>query len=180
MLRKWVLPHLALLVIVRFGLFPISTVTNLKSGDGYIRRDDAGWVIGTAMVEKTINLDRGNLILSSFKNKASRREYIQGAVPSDEIRLTADGEEITGGDGKWTLVREEIHQTAQGELQLDLTYVMELWKYRNTMSFIPGALSSASGSPSRISPKNRSASVSHSFWNAIFFPPMLRGLSCIT
>jgi hypothetical protein len=113
-------------MIIGVGLSLVSTVrspfaANLKSGDGYIRREDSRWVIGTAMVEKTISLNRGSLTLTSFKNKASQREYVQGGVASAEIRLTANGEDITGSYGNWTLVREDSHQTSQGELQLELT-----------------------------------------------------------
>ncbi|MBI3665771.1 MAG: hypothetical protein HY236_06015, partial [Acidobacteria bacterium] len=73
------------------------------------------------MVEKTISLNCGSFTLASFKNKASQREYVQGGVPSAEIRLSADGKELTGRDGGWTLAREDAHQLAQGEMQLDLT-----------------------------------------------------------
>src|SRR5215831_4695675 len=124
--RKWGRSPPGFLMIIGVGLSLVLTVrspfaANLKSGDGYIRREDSRWVIGTAMVEKTISLNLGSLTLTSFKNKASQREYVQGGVASAEIRLTANGEDIAGSDGKWTLVREDSHQTVQGELQLELT-----------------------------------------------------------
>ncbi|MGH9455763.1 MAG: hypothetical protein ACRD2O_17530, partial [Terriglobia bacterium] len=77
-------------------------------------------VIGTSTVEKTVSFDRGGLTLTSFKNKASGREYIQGGVISDEVRFTANGHEITGSDGRWTLMGEKSHRLAQGELQMNL------------------------------------------------------------
>ena len=91
-----------------------------ESRDGYVRHGPGRWVIGTSCAEKVITLDAGRLALTSFKNKISGREYIQGAASSDEIRLTADGQEITGGSGGWELMGEDSHRLSQGELQLDL------------------------------------------------------------
>jgi hypothetical protein len=95
--------------------------SHLESGDGYLRRENGRWVMGTSTVEKTLTLEGGRLVLSSFKNKISGRDYIQDRVVSGELRLTADGEEITGNSEGWTLVRENSSRLPQGELQLDLT-----------------------------------------------------------
>jgi hypothetical protein len=92
----------------------------LESRDGYIRHQQGRWVVGTSFVEKVITLDEGRLALTSFKNKISGHECIQGSVASNEIRLTADGQEITGASGGWVLVADDSHRLAQGELQLDL------------------------------------------------------------
>lgn len=113
-------------VIVHLGLLLASTAiltraADLESGNGYIRRRGNSWVIGTTTVEKTITFNRGNLILTSFRNKQSQREFIQGNARSAEIRLNADGKEINGTDGRWVFVWEKAHKLAQGELQLDLT-----------------------------------------------------------
>ena len=98
MSTQWVPSHPKLPVMIWVSIFFILIVdftfaADLRSGDGYIRKEDNRWVIGTAMVEKTISLNRGSLTLTSFKNKASQREYVQGGVASGEIRLTANGEE---------------------------------------------------------------------------------------
>ncbi len=92
----------------------------LESRDGYIRPEADRWVIGTSEVERIVSLKDGRLAQISFKNKRSGREYIQGAAISSEIRLTVDGNEITGDSGGWTLGGEESRQLSQGELQLDL------------------------------------------------------------
>jgi hypothetical protein len=92
----------------------------LESSDGYLRHEQGRWVIGTSVVEKVITLDEGRLVLTSFKNKLSGREYIQDGARSNELRLTVDGQEITGGSSGWTLVGEDSHRLSQGELQLDL------------------------------------------------------------
>ena len=93
----------------RLGSSPL-----LESRDGYVRHQQGRWVIGTSLVEKVIALDDGRLSLTSFKNKISGRECIQAGAPSNEIRLTADGEEITGGSGGWVLVGEDSHRLSQG------------------------------------------------------------------
>src|SRR6266403_741102 len=95
--------------------------SHLESGDGYIRREDSRWVLGTSAVEKTIALDRGRFALTSFRNKISQREYIEDGVVSREVSLSVDGEAITGSSWGWTLVREHSYRLSQGELQLDLT-----------------------------------------------------------
>ena len=92
----------------------------LENRDGYIRHEEGHWVIGTSAVEKVVRFEDGRLTLASFKNKLSGREYIPGGTVSNEVRFTADGQEITGGSGGWMLVGEDSHQLAQGELQLDL------------------------------------------------------------
>jgi hypothetical protein len=92
----------------------------LESRDGYVRHEHGRWVIGTSLVEKVITLDGGQLALASFKNKTSDREFTQGVALSNEIRLIADGQEITGGSGGWELVGEDSYRLSQGELQLDL------------------------------------------------------------
>jgi len=92
----------------------------LENRDGYIRHEEGRWVIGTSAVEKVVRLEDGRLMLASFKNKLSGREYIPAGTVSSEVRFTVDGQEITGGSGGWVLMGENSHQLSQGELQLDL------------------------------------------------------------
>ena len=98
----------------------LSNSPALESRDGYVRHEQGRWVIGTSFVEKVITLEDGRLALASFRNRISGRECIQGSASSNEIRLTADGQEITGGSGGWELVGEDSNRRSQGELQLDL------------------------------------------------------------
>ena len=92
-----------------------SAVEEFASRDGYIRHELGRWIIGTSLVEKVVRFDNGRLMLASFKNKPSGREYIQGGVVSHEIRLTADGQEITGGRGGWEMMGEGPHRLPQGD-----------------------------------------------------------------
>jgi hypothetical protein len=98
----------------------LSASEALESRDGYIRHEEGRWVIGTSAAEKVVRLENGRLTLTSFKNKVSGREYIQAGAVSNEVRLSADGQEITGGSGGWVLAGEDSHRLSQGELQLDL------------------------------------------------------------
>jgi hypothetical protein len=77
-----------------------------RSGDGYIRKEDNRWVIGTAMVEND-QLNRGS-VPTSFKNKASQREYVRRACLGRN-RLTANGVYLPGAmaSGLW-FVRKAI------------------------------------------------------------------------
>ena len=98
----------------------LSASEPLESRDGYIRREDDHWVIGNSKVEKIVTLKDGRLLLTSFKNKFSGREYVQGGAPSQELRVTVDGQVITGANQGWQLTAEDSHRLPQGELQLDL------------------------------------------------------------
>jgi len=91
-----------------------------ESGGGYVRSGGGRWTIGTATVEKVIALDNGRLGPSSFRNKLTGREYIQGGALANDLRLIVDGHEITGAGGGWVLAGENSHRLPQGELQLDL------------------------------------------------------------
>jgi hypothetical protein len=98
----------------------LSAAPALESRDAYIRSEEGRWVIGTSTVEKVVRLENGRLTLASFMNKVSGRECIQGGAVSNEVRLSGDGQEITGGSGGWVLLEEDSHRLSQGELQLDL------------------------------------------------------------
>ena len=81
----------------------LSASEPLESRDGYIRREDDHWVIGNSKVEKIVTLKDGRLLLTSFKNKFSGREYVQGGALSREVRVTVDGQEITGANQGWAI-----------------------------------------------------------------------------
>jgi hypothetical protein len=92
----------------------------LESRDGYIRHEADRWIIGNSKVEKVVTLKDGRLLLTSFRNKYSGREYVHGGAPSQEVRLSIDGQVITGASQGWVLKGEDSHRLPQGELQLDL------------------------------------------------------------
>lgn len=92
----------------------------LESSDAYVRHEQDHWIIGTSLVEKVITSRDGRLTLTSFKNKISGREWIQGDAAANEIRLTAEGRGITGATPGWERKGEDILRLAQGELHLDL------------------------------------------------------------
>jgi hypothetical protein len=98
----------------------VAAIQDRASRDGHIRHEQNRWIIGTSFVEKVITLEDGRLSLSSFRNRITGRECIQGSASSDEIRLTVDGQEFTGASGNWQLVGDASQHLSQGELQLDL------------------------------------------------------------
>ncbi len=91
-----------------------------SSGDAYIRREEMTWIIGTSKVEQRISLLNGHLILKSFKNKISDREYRDLGSDPEQIRLKIDGAEVSSPSWNWTFVRDDSQTLSQGELQLNL------------------------------------------------------------
>jgi hypothetical protein len=89
------------------------------SGDAYVRHTGTTWMLGTAKVEKTLQLKDDHFFLVSFKDQQAHHEYIQG--PSDPIRLELDGREVTGSSERWMLVDAHSETLQQGELSLRIT-----------------------------------------------------------
>jgi len=74
----WLVASL-ILITQSFGSKVASADT---SGDGYVTYDSITktWTIGTASVEKKLQLNAsGQYLLTSFKNKLTGKEYIQGS-----------------------------------------------------------------------------------------------------
>jgi hypothetical protein len=88
--------------------------------DAYVRREGMTWVIGTSKAERKISLHNGSLVLTSFKNKLSGREYRDVGPNPAEIRLKVDGTDVSSPMSDWTLVSEHSQQLGQGELQLEI------------------------------------------------------------
>src|ERR1700733_4297704 len=88
--------------------------------DAYVRREGMTWVLGTSKAERKIALHNGSLVLTSFKNKQSGREYRNVGANPAEIRLKVDGKDVSSPISEWTLVSEHTRQLGQGELQLDM------------------------------------------------------------
>ncbi|HEY4283980.1 MAG TPA: hypothetical protein VGM62_13015, partial [Chthoniobacterales bacterium] len=104
-------------------LMPAPAARAASSDDGYIKSQGTRWVLGTATVEKVIELEGGKFLLRSFKSKASGRELVAGGVASDEfsILLGEKAERVSGATGDWQLVGAKTQKLKQGELQLDIT-----------------------------------------------------------
>src|SRR3984957_2465396 len=88
--------------------------------DAYVRREGMTWVIGTSKAERKVSLQNGGLVLASFKNKLSGREYRDVGPNPAEIRLKVDGTDVSSPMSDWTLVSEHSQQLRQGELQLEI------------------------------------------------------------
>jgi hypothetical protein len=69
-------------------------------------------------VEKEVVLKDGHLALTSFKNQASRRDYVQG--PSEVFRFELNGEAVTGQSRHWVLDKVRTEVLSQGELLFTL------------------------------------------------------------
>jgi hypothetical protein len=97
----------------------LSAQSNLQSKDAYVRRQGNEWILATASAERRIRLASGKLVLASFRNKISGREY-QDGNPPDEIRFFADGQDVSASTWRWELRDEHAARSEQGELQLDI------------------------------------------------------------
>ncbi|MFD0715465.1 alpha-galactosidase [Paenibacillus sp. GCM10027626] len=95
------------------------------SGDGYIDYD-AGtrtWTLGTAAVEKKIQLNSsGQFQMTSFRNKLTNREYVQGAQYADEFQVKAGTVTYSGSSAGWVYDSHAVTGLAQGELELAVTF----------------------------------------------------------
>jgi hypothetical protein len=100
------------------GAEPPGTEFLGQSRDAYVRQEGTRWLFGTGKVEKILVLQGGHLQLSSFKNPAARRDYVQGR--SEVFRFSLNGEAATGQSRNWELVKAQAESLAQGELLFKL------------------------------------------------------------
>jgi len=101
------------------------TASAETSGDGYVTYDSSSktWTLGTASVEKKIQLNgSGQYLLTSFKNKLTNTEYIQGTQNSDEFQLQAGSTTYNGSTVGWVYDTHSISTLSQGELELQVTF----------------------------------------------------------
>ena len=89
-----------------------------QSGDAYVRQAGSRWLFGTSKVEKELDLKDGHVYLTSFKNPAAHRDYVQGR--SEVFRFVLNGEVVTGQSRNWELVKAQAESLAQGELLFTL------------------------------------------------------------
>lgn len=105
-----------------WGSDPAGTDTTLRaSGDAYVKYNSTAgqWTIGTGKVEKKLRLNsQGQYLLTSFFNKETNKEYIQGGQISDEFSITVGSTEYTGSNSSWSLVDNTTSLLKQGEIQL--------------------------------------------------------------
>lgn len=94
---------------------------NARAAEAYIERKGDAWTIGTATVERKIELKGGRLVSTSWRDKKTGQQLLPEGTVSDEIRVTMDGQEVSGTTSEWALVRANARTLAQGEKQLDIT-----------------------------------------------------------
>jgi hypothetical protein len=94
--------------------------SNPEHLDAYVRREGMTWILGTSKAERRITLHNDHLLLTSFINKISGREYRDSGPDPCEIRMKVDGADVCSPTWAWVLVDEQIHRLSQGEIQLDI------------------------------------------------------------
>src|SRR3981081_1114145 len=95
-------------VVVQLLFFSVTggllqSQTNLKSADGYVRREGNEWILGTSRVERRVRLANGRFVLASLRNKISGREYQDATAAPAEIRFVADGQDVSASTWSWKL-----------------------------------------------------------------------------
>ncbi len=98
------------------GVVVRNVVVRQERGSG----DQRSWVLGTSRVEKRLSLDGGRFALVSFLNKRAASEYVQNGG-SPEFRLPCGTEVLTGLEGDWTCIAQDIQKGTKGEIELTLT-----------------------------------------------------------
>ena len=113
----------------------------MAADDAYIRVEGNRWTLGTALMERTVALEDGKLLLKSLKNKATGHELISSGVPSEEffLRIGDAKQPITGSTGPWKLIRADQTKLGQGELQLDLALQRESLLVTKSYLIYPGS-----------------------------------------
>lgn len=100
-------------------------VQGSSSGDAYIDYDSPTktWTLGTDAVEKKIRLNgSGQFLMTSFYNKLTGKEYVQGTQNSDEFQIKVGATTYNGSSAGWTYDTHAIATLSQGELQLSVTF----------------------------------------------------------
>jgi hypothetical protein len=113
-------PVVIQLVILFAAASLLCAQTRLQSGDAYVRREANEWIMGSAGAERRVRLDSGRLHLVSLRNKLTGREYQDATTLPEEIRFSADGEDVTASRWRWRLLGERAMLASQGTLQLDI------------------------------------------------------------
>ena len=115
------------------------TASGGVSQDAYVHRKGDTWTLGTLKVQRTVGLQAGRFVTTSWKNKVNGRELIPAGTLSEELRLGVDGHEVTGTEGDWQLVGVQDHILAQGEIQLDITLQRKSLEATKSFVVYPGS-----------------------------------------
>ena len=115
---------LVVLLTICAAASPLNAQNNrqgsIQSKDGYVRRDGSQWIMGTALVQKRVGFEGGRFLALSLRNKQSGRDYVDEKNPSAEIRLSANGHDVSAPGWQWKLGSDHVAMGAEGELQLDI------------------------------------------------------------
>jgi hypothetical protein len=129
--KKWfyrnclIVACLAAILILMTQSLGIEKAAADTSGDGFVTYDShtQTWSLGTAAVEKKIQLNAsGQFLLTSFKNKRTNQEYIQGTQHSDEFQIKTGNTVYSGSTAGWNYDTHSISTLSQGELELQVTF----------------------------------------------------------
>jgi hypothetical protein len=120
------------------------------SRDAYVHRKGDTWTLGTLKVQRTVGLQAGPFVTSSWKNKVNGRELIPAGTLSEELRVGVDGHEVSGTEGDWQLVGAQGHILAQGEIQLDITLRRKSLEATKSFVVYPGSSIIREGLASRM------------------------------
>jgi len=114
---------------------------SLRADDVYVRREGQAFTIGSAMVERTVVLRDGRLLLTSFKDKRTGRDLLAGSggVADFSVLLGAEHTPVDGASGSWKLVDVKEARQAQHELRLDLTIEREPLRITRSYVLFPGS-----------------------------------------
>lgn len=131
-----------LVMMMAFAIVQVGAVTSAyaeTSGDAYVHFDSgtSTWTMGTALVEKVIGFNTNNqFLLTSFKNKMTNSEYIQGTQDSDEFSVNIGSTVYNGSTTGWIYDDYSISTLSQGELQLKINF-------HNSVIKVPPAVSNS-------------------------------------
>ncbi|MCL5098277.1 MAG: hypothetical protein M1608_12270 [Candidatus Omnitrophica bacterium] len=96
---------------------------SLEAGQAYVRQEDNRWTFGTEKVERIVALENGKLLLKSFRDPASGKEFIPQKAESAEFSLALGdaGSVVSGASGGWKLINTQTTSLENGVKRLDIT-----------------------------------------------------------
>ena len=117
---------------------PRAAAAERLSQDAYIRSSPGRWVLGTALVEKTLVLEEGRFQMAGWVNKAAKRQL--GSGGGEEFFAGTGGTGgVSGMSGGWTLDGERTRALKQGELALEISLKRDGLRVTKTYEVFPGS-----------------------------------------